>query len=106
MLFHKEGIRSPEGISPGTTGSGAKTGLFGSWSKTILMLGLAAVITPQGLIYGQAAPQVGQLVASGLTVPYGGAWINGSLGGHFWQPDNALGVCRIDNGAVSSAPAT
>jgi len=36
------------------------------------------------------------MVTNRLTVPYGGAWIPGNLGGHWWQSDNALGVCRID----------
>jgi len=72
--------------------------------KIALVIGVAAGLIGPKAINAQAAPQVGQLVASGLTVPYGGAWINGSLGGHFWQPDNALRVCRIDNGKVSTAP--
>ena len=90
----------------GVTRSGPKGGKrqFSTQRGLPLALVIAAGLIGPKAMNAQAAPQVGQLVASGLTVPDGGAWINGNLGGHFWQPDNALGVCRIDNGAVSTAP--
>src|SRR4051794_23401043 len=57
----------------------------------LIALGLSGAAAIKGQV-----PQVGQMVTNRLTVPYGGAWIPGNLGGHWWQSDNALGVCRID----------
>src|SRR5215468_6611904 len=40
-------------------------------------------------------------VLQNLTTPRGGAWLNGSLGGHFWVPDGVLGICRVNaNGST------
>jgi hypothetical protein len=43
----------------------------------------------------------GIAVTNNFTVPRGGVWLDGALGGHFWQTDSVLGICRIDplNGA-------
>jgi sugar lactone lactonase YvrE len=43
-----------------------------------------------------SAASNGTTVLSGLTIPRGGAWIPGSLGGHYWQSDSVLGVCRVN----------
>src|SRR5262249_39546899 len=37
------------------------------------------------------------------TLPTGGAWLPGSLGGHLWTADHLLGFCRIDAGVINQA---
>lgn len=40
--------------------------------------------------------QNGAPLISGVTVPAGGVWLKGTVEGHWWQPDNVLGLCRLD----------
>jgi hypothetical protein len=53
------------------------------------LMGIAAVTSATAVTNGTG-------MLNNLTIPYGGAWIPGSLGGHFWQPDTVNGVCRVD----------
>jgi hypothetical protein len=59
----------------------------------ILTLAVAA-IRPAG------AQTTGSMAVGGLTVPRGGVWLadgtGAAGGGHFWVPDGALGICRVD----------
>src|SRR5947209_1916828 len=95
MLFNTEAIRKPETLTSNTNRKRLDSGKSGAWRQRILILGLASAVIPGAVLYGQV-PHDGQMVARGLTTPYTGAWIPGNLGGHWWQPDNALGICRLD----------
>ena len=53
------------------------------------LMGIAAVTSAAAVTNGTG-------MLNNLTIPYGGAWIPGSLGGHLWQPDTVLGICRVD----------
>jgi hypothetical protein len=53
-----------------------------------------------------AAVSNGVQVLQGLTVPAGGAWIPGALGGHFWQPDTATGICRVNGTGTGNCNGT
>ncbi len=52
----------------------------------------------------QATAQTGTdgiMMVQNITAPRGGVWLASSTpstppGGHYWQPDNVLGICRID----------
>jgi len=57
------------------------------------------------LITLTASGAVGQtdgiMMLQNSTTPRGGVWLSNSTpttlpGGHFWQPDNVLGICRVD----------
>ena len=50
--------------------------------------------------FASAAPST--ISASGITSPYGSLWLPGSLGGHLWVADHALGFCRLDATAPGS----
>ena len=57
----------------------------------LVLLALAvAGIQPAGAVTN------GTALLQNLTIPRGGAWIPGALGGHFWQTDSVLGICRVD----------
>jgi hypothetical protein len=63
----------------------------------VLVVGLATLV---------AAQTDGAMVLRNLTVPRGGVWLpnqtpNVAPGGHWWQTDQVLGICRVDpaNGA-------
>lgn len=48
-----------------------------------------------GTAYAQ--PTDGIMVLRNLTVPMGGVWLaNNAGGGHWWQTDSILGICRVD----------
>lgn len=107
MLAQIKGIRRSKAVMPGRVSAGCNSRGVDSWCKLILTLGVAAAVMPQAL-HAQV-PQDGQAVASGLTVPYGGVWIPGNApgntaGGHWWQPDGVLGVCRIDPAGAGANP--
>src|SRR6201996_2949919 len=57
------------------------------------------------LITLTASQAVGQtdgiMMVQNSTTPRGGVWLSNSTpatlpGGHYWQPDNLLGICRVD----------
>jgi hypothetical protein len=66
----------------------------------VVLMVAAAAIRP--------APAVtnGVQVLQNLTIPRGGAWIPGALGGHFWQPDSVQGICRVDGTGTSNCSGT
>jgi hypothetical protein len=74
---------------------------------TLTVLALAGIANAQ-------TPTDGVFVLQNLTSPSGGVWLaTSSGGGHWWQTDSVLGICRVDplgalwqltncNGAVKS----
>ncbi len=66
----------------------------------------AAMAAPT--LFGQSSyPQDGQMVLGqgapvnpvNLNLPRGGVWLNGNLGGHWWQTDGTFGICRVEQPA-------
>jgi hypothetical protein len=43
------------------------------------------------------------MVLQNLTIPMGGVWLADANGGHWWQTDSVLGICRVDP-AVNQTP--
>jgi len=57
----------------------------------LLLVNIAVTHTVLNVQARNGAPLIG-----GMTVPAGGVWLKGTAEGHWWQPDNVLGLCRID----------
>src|SRR5579859_1982978 len=58
----------------------------------LALLGMSALV---GTALSQ--PTDGVMVLRNLTVPMGGVWLaNNAGGGHWWQTDSILGICRVD----------
>jgi hypothetical protein len=72
--------------------------LNGRAHVNIILLVAILVVTAT---LASAAPST--IAASGITSPYGSVWLPGSLGGHLWVADHALGFCRLDATAPGSA---
>jgi hypothetical protein len=73
----------------------------GKFAMSLAVLVLAAV--------SQATAQTGTdgiMVLRNLTAPRSGLWLNGSIGGHWWQPDQVLGICRVDSAPGATPPWT
>jgi hypothetical protein len=61
-------------------------------------LGLAGLANAQ-------APADGIMVLQNLTIPMGGVWLTNSTGGgHWWQTDAVLGICRVDPAPNQTPP--
>src|SRR5689334_11660145 len=58
----------------------------------------AGLLVAAAAILPASAVTNGVMVLQNLTIPRGGAWIPGALGGHFWMTDTASGICRVDPG--------
>jgi len=71
--------------------------LYSSVLLLLVMMLVLVVAAPRA----SAAPT--SLSATGVTSPYGTLWLPGSLGGHLWVADHALGFCRLDATAPGSA---
>ena len=99
MLYQagsNQGSRAPElNALPGKS--------HGRVRLSLAIAGLVAFL-PHAAMYAQAPAQSGQMVTNRLTTPYAGAWINGSLGGHFWQPDGVVGIARLDSAPAGVNP--
>lgn len=77
--------------------------------KPIVIFGVAVVcLVPARMLRAQSSdPQYGQMVLGqgalvnpvNLTLPRGGVWLNGNLGGHWWQTDGTTGICRVEQPA-------
>ncbi len=70
-------------------------------------LGLLAGLAFAALMGGTANAQTGtngSMVLQNITMPKGGVWLGGSLGGHFWQTDQVLGICRVDPAPTLNPP--
>src|SRR5215472_10610289 len=65
-----------------------------------------ALVLVAAAIRPAAAVTNGVQVTGGLTIPAGGAWIPGGQGGHYWQPDGVLGICRVNGNATGNCSGT
>src|SRR5215472_4063964 len=65
-----------------------------SWRiRLAAMAGLALA----GSVHAQTTPTDGVMMLGNLTAPSGGIWLTtASGGGHWWQTDAVLGICRMD----------
>ena len=63
---------------------------------------VAALFIFSGMVASHANAQTdGIMVLQNMTTPRGGVWLANSTpatppGGHFWQTDGVLGICRVD----------
>lgn len=65
-------------------------------AKNIGIIMLALLLAAVTFISRALALSTGTLNANGLTAPVSEMWLPGSLGGHLWVSDAALGFCRLD----------
>jgi hypothetical protein len=71
---------------------------FGSSAFRSAMFAVA--LTLIAVAHGNAQTD-GIMMVQNVTAPRGGVWLNNTTpatppGGHFWQPDGVLGICRVD----------
>src|SRR5437660_11088227 len=63
----------------------------------LVVLALLYVAGAASIATAQTAPIDGVMMLQNLTAPSGGIWLpTASGGGHWWQTDSALGICRMD----------
>jgi hypothetical protein len=87
---------SQKQIEQRTLRTGRKHVLSGAFRSTMFVAALLIAAVSQGL-----AQTDGIMVLQNVTSPRGGVWLNNSTpatppGGHYWQTDGVLGICRID----------
>jgi len=76
-----------------------RTNLFRTFRPAAFVAALFVFI---GMVAGQGNAQTdGIMVLQNMTTPRGGVWLSNSTpatppGGHFWQTDGVLGICRVD----------
>ncbi|HEX3153223.1 MAG TPA: hypothetical protein VHV32_01300, partial [Candidatus Angelobacter sp.] len=73
-----------------------KPAWFRALRSAMLVAGLIA-----GAVSQSSAQTDGIMVLQNITTPRGGVWLANSTpatppGGHYWQSDGVLGICRID----------
>jgi IPT/TIG domain len=78
--------------------------LFRVLRSVMLVASLVVISASQG-----SAQTDGIMVLQNITVPRGGVWLanttpNTPPGGHYWQTDGVLGICRIDPLAGGNPP--
>ena len=71
---------------------------FGSSAFRSAMFAVALISI--AVAHGNAQTD-GIMMVQNVTAPRGGVWLNNTTpatppGGHFWQPDGVLGICRVD----------
>ena len=77
----------------------SRTNLFRTFRPAAFVATLFVFI---GLVSSQGYAQTdGIMVLQNLTTPRGGVWLNNATpatppGGHYWETDGVLGICRVD----------
>ncbi len=65
---------------------------------------LAMLVLLPALVIGNALTARaanGTMVASALTFPFNGVWLDGTTAGHYWNATGDAGLCRVDASATS-----
>src|ERR1041384_1239940 len=72
-----------------------------AWFRALRSAMLVAGLIAGAVSQSSAQSTDGIMVLQNITTPRGGVWLNNTTpatppGGHFWQTDGVLGICRID----------
>jgi hypothetical protein len=88
------------GSAAGDTAKTAdKAGKHRLAKSSLLALLCLSVVAPANA----QTPTPGIMILQNLTIPMGGVWLADANGGHWWQTDSVLGICRVDP-AVNQTP--
>jgi hypothetical protein len=96
--------RTEKMIAPGTNHFAMSSG--GTRSAGVMLLLLFVSVCAIPTVANAQTGTDGIMVLKNSTAPRGGVWLNGSLGGHWWQPDQVLGICRVDSAPGATPPWT